>query len=244
MGSSFSFPSISPSSSPSSSSSTSTRPFIVSVEGNIGSGKSTFVEFLKKEIQKGNDSDSEKRKIVFLQEPVDEWTTITDKEGETILSKFYKDQVEYAFPFQMMAYISRLALLKKSVQENPGAIIITERCLITDRNVFAKMLYDENKIEEVNYQIYQKWFDVFYNDYPISKYIYLQTTPKIAHERVTKRNREGETIPYEYLHSCHSYHENWLMNEEYGKVMTINANSDETKMKEWTEKVKGILDEN
>jgi deoxyadenosine/deoxycytidine kinase len=237
MGSSFS------TSSSSSSSTLTPKPFIVSLEGNIGSGKSTFVEFLKKEIQKGNDTDNGKRKIVFLQEPVDEWSKVTDKEGETILSKFYKDQVEYAFPFQMMAYISRLALLKKTVQENPGAIIITERCLITDRNVFAKMLYHENKIEEVNYKIYQKWFDTFYYDYPISKYVYLQTAPTTAYKRVKMRNRQGEIIPYSYLVTCHSYHENWLMNEKYGNVIIIDANSDETSMKKWTEKVKGILEE-
>ena len=57
-----------------------------------------------------------------------------------------------------MAYISRLAILKKAVDENPGAIIVTERSLYTDRYVFAKMLYDSGNIEEVDYLIYMKWF--------------------------------------------------------------------------------------
>jgi len=190
-----------------------------------------------------NQSQFQKQGIIFLQEPVDEWTSITDKEGETILTKFYKDQDKYAFSFQMMAYISRLALLKKTVEENPGAIIITERCLITDRNVFAKMLYDENKIDDVNYKIYQNWFDTFYNDFPISKHVYLQTTPETSYERVIKRNREGETIPLEYLRACHLYHENWLLNEKNNKVITIDANSNETHMKEWTEKIQKLLEE-
>lgn len=231
MGSLLSLPFYSPSSS------TSTTPYIISIEGNIGSGKSTFVCFLK------NQSQFQKQGIIFLQEPVNEWTSITDKEGETILTKFYKDQDKYAFSFQMMAYISRLALLKKTVEENPGAIIITERCLITDRNVFAKMLYDENKIDDVNYKIYQNWFDTFYNDFPISKYVYLQTTPETSYERVIKRNREGENIPLEYLRACHSYHENWLLNEKNNKVITIDANSNETHMKEWTEKIQNLLEE-
>jgi deoxycitidine kinase/deoxyguanosine kinase len=129
------------------------------------------------------------------------------------------------------------------VEENPGAIIITERCLITDRNVFAKMLYDENKIDDVNYKIYQNWFDTFYNDFPISKYVYLQTTPETSYERVIKRNREGETIPLEYLRACHLYHENWLLNAKNNKVITIDANSNETHMKEWTEKIQNLLEE-
>ena len=63
---------------------------------------------------------------------------ITDKKGETILAKFYKDQDKYSFSFQMMAYISRISLLRKIIKKNPTAIIITERSVLTDKNVFAK----------------------------------------------------------------------------------------------------------
>ena len=74
---------------------------IVSIEGNIGSGKSTLLETLKT-IFKENSN------IVFLREPVDEWEKIKDKDGNTMLQKFYANQKEYSFAFQMMAYISRL----------------------------------------------------------------------------------------------------------------------------------------
>jgi deoxyadenosine/deoxycytidine kinase len=209
-------------------------PFIISIEGNIGSGKSTFVEFLRCKCQN----------VVFLQEPVDEWTLITDKQGESILAKFYKDQDTYSFSFQMMAYISRLALLKKSVEENPNAIIVTERCLLTDREVFAQMLYDDNKIEEVNYQIYLKWFDTFYDDFPISQFVYLRTTPETAYERVLKRNREDETIPLSYLQRCSDYHDNWLMDSKTQarkNVLVLDANNDESYMDEWLSNVKEIF---
>ena len=49
-----------------------------------------------------------------------------------------KIQKNNAFPFQMMAYISRLSLLKNAIRENPDSIIICERCLQTDKYVFAK----------------------------------------------------------------------------------------------------------
>lgn len=196
---------------------------IYSVEGNIGSGKSTFVQMLKEHFSKNHKPN---RPIIFLQEPVDEWHTITDKNGESILSKFYADQKKYSFAFQMMAYISRLALLKRTVEENPDAIIITERCLYTDKNVFAKMLYDSGLIEEVEYSIYLRWFDNFQTDYPISGYIYLHTDPKTAYERVKKRNREGEDIiPLDYLSQCHQYHENWLA-EFNTNLLKINAEYD------------------
>ena len=179
--------------------------YIFNVEGNIGSGKSTLVRILEKELKSINSIP-----IVYVQEPVDEWSTIKDKNGETILEKFYNDQYKYAFSFQMMAYISRLSLVKQIIRDNPNAIIICERSVFTDKEVFAKMLYDDGKIEEVNYQIYLKWFDEFIDDIPVSGIIYVNTSPENSKSRVDFRARQGEDIPLEYLEKCYNYHNNWL----------------------------------
>ena len=206
---------------------------IISVEGNIASGKSTFVTFLKQNIPNA----------IFLQEPVDEWNEVMDDKSETILTKFYKNQAKYSFAFQMMAYISRLALLKKTVEESPPhQVIITERCLNTDREVFAKMLYENGMIGQVEYQIYLKWFYNFQCDYPIAKYLYLRTDPEVANVRVLKRNRPGETINIEYLSQCHTYHESWLKNSNISSdVITIDANENEDKMNQWLSVVQSII---
>jgi deoxyadenosine/deoxycytidine kinase len=140
---------------------------IVSIEGNIGSGKSTILKLLKEYF-------NENKNIIFLQEPVDEWEKIKDKNNITILAKFYENQEKYSFAFQMMAYISRLSLLKKTIEKNPDAIIITERCLNTDRYVFAKMLYDNGKLEDVEYQIYLNWFEHFLDIQKIQKIVILK----------------------------------------------------------------------
>ena len=95
---------------------------IFSIDGNIGSGKSTIVRALKNALK--ND-----KRFVFLEEPVSEWCDIKSKDGKTILEKFYTDQTKYAFSFQMMAYISRLSQIKRAIRENPGSHIITERSL-------------------------------------------------------------------------------------------------------------------
>ena len=44
--------------------------YIFNIEGNIGSGKSTLVRILEKEIKCINSIP-----IIYVQEPVDEWTT-------------------------------------------------------------------------------------------------------------------------------------------------------------------------
>ena len=182
---------------------------IISIEGNIGSGKSTLLSKLR-EIYEGTDK-TRNNNIILLKEPVDDWEEIKDSNGNTMLQKFYLDQEKYSFPFQMMAYISRLALLKTTIQQNPNAIIITERSLYTDKYVFAKMLHDNGKIEDVNYQIYSKWFDTFAVDFPVEKLIYVKTEPTICHDRIAKRSRTGEDcIPLDYLINCHKYHEDMI----------------------------------
>jgi len=198
---------------------------IISIEGNIGSGKSTLLANLKKHFEHNAN-------VIFLKEPVDEWEKIKDENGTTILSKFYADQEKYSFPFQMMAYVSRLKVLRDSLkqfvfnnkpdqnnpdQNNPNQkiILITERSLYTDKMVFAKMLYDSGKMEHVNYQIYLNWFDTFYDEYPINKVIYVKTNPKKCHDRISIRAREGEdNIPLEYLETCDAYHNKMLDKEE------------------------------
>ena len=184
---------------------------IISIDGNIGSGKSTLLEHLKLFY-------NQKVNVIFLREPVDEWEKITDTDGNTMLQKFYAEQQKYSFAFQMMAYISRLSILRETIREYTSAnknitelIIITERSLFTDKHVFAKMLHDNDMIEDVTFQIYLKWFDEFARDFPIDSIVYVKTDPDICHNRIRKRARTGEdVIPLTYLENCHKYHEDFI----------------------------------
>jgi deoxyadenosine/deoxycytidine kinase len=138
--------------------------YIFSIEGNIGSGKSTLVNKLKNVQIDDNE-------LFLLQEPVSMWESIKDPEGVSILSKFYADKEKYAFPFQMMAFISRLKEISECIKLFPNDIIITERSVFTDCYVFAKMLHDDGLIDSVCYQIYNQWFDYFTDNINITAYI-------------------------------------------------------------------------
>ena len=192
---------------------------ILCVEGNIGSGKSTFMAKLKNTFQDRED-------ICFLDEPVDTWNNFKDKDGN-ILEHYYKDQKFWGFSFQMLAYISRLSLLRKALACPRHKFIITERSLFTDKYVFCKMLYESGIIHPIQYQIYSAWFDEFLtkNEY---QFIYLRTTPEVAFERVNRRNRKGETIPIAYLEECHRYHDAWLSD-----ALTFQANVGERETERW-----------
>lgn len=196
---------------------------IISIEGNIGSGKSTLVRDLQLYFKNKEIKDD---KVIFLQEPVDVWNTIYDEKGNTILENFYRDQEKYGFSFQMMAYISRLSKIRETIKKYPNTIIITERSLYTDKYVFAKMLYDNEKIDEINYKIYLKWFNDFIDELPKHEFIYIKTNPDMCLERIKKRNRSGENIELEYLINCDNYHDKMLTSNECYSELVLDGNID------------------
>ena len=221
---------------------------IVSIEGNIGSGKSTLLSNLRQYYENNSN-------VVFLKEPVDEWEKIKDENGETILKKLYADQETYSFPFQMMAYVSRLKVLRDTLKtikndtDNKNIVIITERSLYTDKMVFAKMLYDSKKIEHVNYQIYLNWFDTFSDEFPVNKVVYVKTSPDKCYQRIVKRSRTGEeNIPLEYLTSCSIYHDNMLDKENQECVcldqLILDGNVDiyenENQVNDWINEIENF----
>ena len=211
----------------------------VSIEGNIGSGKSTLLRNLREKYS--NDT-----KVVFVDEPVEDWHSIQNEHGTPMLELFYNDQKTHAFAFQMMAFISRLSKLKEAVEKNPGAIIVTERSLYTDKMVFAQMLRDSKEILYEHHQIYLKWFETFVCDYPVDKIIYVNTPPKICHERIAIRSRNGESvIPLDYLEKCHNYH-NIMINPYSTKCVCkvqlllngqINIYENKEALTEWLEQI-------
>jgi len=183
-------------------------PMIISVEGNIGAGKTTFLENIEKILCKEGNT-----KIRILREPVDIWNTIKDKDdGETILSKFYKDPTKYSFAFQVMAFSTRLSELKRMFTEYPDCeILICERSLEADGYIFAKMLYEGGLMDDVFYQIYQKIYQDSIHEYSLDGIIYLDISPNVCAERILKRSRDGEGgITLDYLQKCAKYHDDWF----------------------------------
>ena len=204
------------------------KPIIVSIEGNIGSGKTTIIDNLEKyyNLQLEND---DKESIIFLREPVDIWKTISDKNGETILEKFYNNTQKFSFAFQVMAYSTRTAKLADTIRNNPNCkIIICERSLEADNNVFAKMLKDSNNMEEVEYQIYEHFYNTRKQDMNLDAVIYIDASPNVCLQRIKKRNRDGEEgITCDYLQSCKDYHDNWLLNNKSNlEVFRIDTDDD------------------
>ena len=65
---------------------------IISIEGNIGSGKSTFLQYLKEHLT----SD----KICFLDESVDDWLSIVDTNDKNIIEDIMTIKKNMRFRFK------------------------------------------------------------------------------------------------------------------------------------------------
>jgi deoxyadenosine/deoxycytidine kinase len=127
-----------------------TTPIIISIDGNIGAGKSTFLNQLKKQFPKFH----------YVDEPVDTWTKFVNEEGESLLEVFYKDRKRWSYTFQNCAFMTRTRAIVQAIKEwkqkcliDPEEIknnvFITERCVETDFNVFAKMLYQDGSLDKM-----------------------------------------------------------------------------------------------
>lgn len=190
---------------------------LISIEGNIGSGKSTILKLLK---LKSDDS------VIFIDEPVSEWQTIENSSGKNILELFYENKEKYSFTFQILAYITRLRKVLDVIKNSKDKVVIMERSIYTDKFVFAKMLYDGGFIKEIEWKTYNYWFDTFKDTTKLNGIIYVNTEPEICFERIKKRNRDGESnIELEYLKECHKNHVDWIDNETIN-VLRINGNQE------------------
>lgn len=200
----------------------STTPTLVSIEGNIGSGKSTLLHKVKYNPLVQSIQTHLMRPIVFVNEPVDEWETIRDTKS-TILERFYQDPHQYAFSFQIMAYATRFRAIQHAMKKYPNAILLTERCLETDKHIFARLLHEMGHISTIDYQIYQTCYDAF-SSLPTHTHIYVNTHPRVCYARVQKRLRKGEDgITLDYLQECGRCHDEWLIKKENVHELDGNA---------------------
>lgn len=218
---------------------------IVAVEGNIGSGKSTWLNHLRTQVFVDDPH------VVFVDEPVEEWKLVRDEAGHSMLEKFYAHPSKYAFAFQMMAFITRLSGFRRAVERassvEGGAVIFTERSLFTDRHVFAQMLRDTGKMEDVEYAIYTRWFDEFAHAYPIEHVMYIKTPWEVCEQRIAQRSREGEDcIASEYLQSCQQYHDRMLSGTYPYKELTMFNGAlpiyqDDQEMSKWVDHARNVV---
>ena len=190
------------------------------IDGNIGCGKSTILENLKKSIEVLNQNSD--KSFDIKDENLTDW--------KPYLLQFYKDMNKYSLSFQMK-------VLKHHMLNNlnkTADISILERSPLSCLHVFGQNLYETNMISELDMQLMVD-YNTYFGWYP-KHIIYIKTDPEICKSRINKRNRDGEdSIPIEYLSSIDSLYNKLYTDNEYlqkikgltdVKVYVIDGNRD------------------
>jgi len=182
---------------------------IISLDGNIGAGKSTLLAEIKKQIQ-----EVAGKKVIVVDEPVAQWTSLKNEDGENLLELFYKDKRRWAYTFQSCAILTRLKCIQnavESVKDEESCIIITERSILTDKYVFAEMLRESGDINQLEWELYENMFQTFSKKHEVNGIIYVSTSSTTSKDRIAIRNRSGEDqIGLEYLNALDVQHKKWV----------------------------------
>ncbi|EFN80204.1 deoxynucleoside kinase isoform X2 [Harpegnathos saltator] len=206
------------------------RPFTVCIEGNIGSGKTTFLSYFKK-------FDN----VTVLEEPVELWRDVS---GTNLLELMYKDPTRYAYLFQ--SYV-QLTMLQLHTCMTPSPFKIMERSVYSAM-CFVENLKRNNLLSNTEVSILEEWYNWSMKSAKIETdlIVYLKTTPEIVYERMKKRGRKEEnTVSLEYLKQIHQLHDEWLYHQTLkpvpAPIITINGDRELHEMVEEFEKCKNQI---
>ena len=192
---------------------------MIYIEGNIGAGKSTFLQLFEEYLEQKLPDSS------VLPEPVKAWENMKDSSGKNILEHYYSDQKKYGFTFQMNAFISRVQEIEE-MRKQKKMYNFVERSVYTDKNVFTLTNYKNGNINEIELNVYLQWFNVFTEKFNLkpNAYIYLKTDAETCATRIRRRDRTGESaIPLEYLKELSILHDTWLADEKQSGIPILEV---------------------
>jgi len=179
------------------------RPFRVSIEGNIGAGKSTLIDYFK-----GMDG------IETYAEPIDWWRNLDD---HNLLELLYTDIQQWLKVFQSYVQYTRLSIQTRPPKDSSTRVQMFERSIQNNRFCFMEQARENGYLHPADYAVLDQWYRWIRANVDISLdlIVYLRSTPEVVYERVKARGRPEEaTLSFEYLQQLHRSHEQWLMSDD------------------------------
>ena len=172
----------------------------ITVEGNIGAGKTTLSHLLSKHFNA--------RLILeeFAENP--------------FLPKFYESPQQYAFPLELFFMAERYKQMKDLLQTKD----MFQNVTISDYLFTKCLLFAKVNLPSEEFRLYQKLFDII-NPQIVQPdiLIYLHTPVNKLQENIKKRNRKYEqSIPNDYLFSLQETYTQYIKQHRI-KTLFVDA---------------------
>lgn len=176
----------------------------ITIEGNIGAGKTTLAHLLSKHFNA--------RLILeaFADNP--------------FLPKFYENPQQFAFPLELFFMAERYKQLKDLVQQKDMFQSVT----ISDYLFTKCLLFAKINLPDDEFRLYQRLFEIIHQQLiQPDILIYLHAPVARLQENIKKRNRSYEqNIPNEYLFSIQETYTHYIRQHNVKTLFIDAGNAD------------------
>jgi len=176
----------------------------ITIEGNIGAGKTTLANLLSERLNAR----------LILEEFAD----------NPFLSKFYQNPDQYAFPLELFFMAERYKQLKDLLQTKDMFHNVT----VSDYLFTKCLLFAKVNLRSDEFHLYQKLFDIIHQQllHP-DILIYLHAPVIKLQENIKKRQRSYEqSIPDNYLFSIQETYTSYIKEHNLKTIFIDASNAD------------------
>lgn len=179
-----------------------TRYNYISIEGNIGAGKTSLADRISKEFN---------AKLILEQ-----------FEDNSFLPKFYKDPDKYAFPLELSFLAERFQQLKNQLTHQD----LFKNFTISDYFISKSFIFARKNLPDDEFSLYKRLFNIISASLPrpdLLVYLYLTTDNLIRN--IQKRGREYELeIDKTYLEKIQDSYLDYLKKQNNMRILIIDTN--------------------
>ena len=176
----------------------------ITIEGNIGAGKTTLAHLLSKHFNAR----------LILEEFAD----------NPFLPKFYENPKQYAFPLELFFMAERYKQQKDLLQQKD----LFQTVSISDYLFTKCLLFAKVNLPEDEFRLYQRLFEIVHQQMvQPDLLIYLHAPVSKLKENIRKRNRSYEqNIPEDYLFNIQETYTHYIRQHNIKTLFIDTSNAD------------------
>ena len=175
----------------------------IAIAGNIGSGKSSLVQFLTSTYH-----------VAPFYEP---------NEENPYLADFYGDMRRWAFHSQMFFLSSKFRIHLEA--DKTSGVVVQDRTIFEDAEIFATALYQMRMIDRRDWETYWEFYQTILGAIqPPDLLIYVRAPVRILRRRIKLRGRAMEqNIPLSYIKRLERLYEGWVGRYKDSEVLVLES---------------------